>query len=64
MKELKSSWNHLEAVQHVGRVPKRGVTKAVSRQRRHVLVGTIGKEAAALSEIYERSGRRPNVYDY
>jgi hypothetical protein len=64
MKQLKSSWNNLEAVQHVGRTPKRGVSKPVSRQRRHVLVGTLGEDAADLSELYDRSIRRPNVYDY
>jgi hypothetical protein len=64
MKEMKSNWNNLEAVQHIGRVPKRGVSRPVSRQRRFVLVGTLGKEAAELAEIYDSRRGRPNVYDY
>lgn len=63
MKQLKSSWNHLEDIQHVGRVPKRGVSKPQSRQRRMVLVGTLGRDAAELHDLYERKSR-PNVYDY
>jgi len=62
-KELKSSWNNLESVSHVGRVPKRGVSRPISRNRRHVLVGTLGKAAAELHELYER-GSKANVYDY
>lgn len=63
MKHLKSSWNHLEDIQHVGRVPKRGVSKPQSRQRRAVLVGTLGTVAVELHDLYERK-TRPNVYDY
>lgn len=63
MKQLKSSWNHLEDIQHVGRVPKRGVSKPQSRQRQMVLVGTLGTAAAELHDLYERKSR-PNVYDY
>lgn len=64
MKELKSSWNHLEDIQHIGRVPKRGVSKPVSRQRRHVLVGTLGREAADLHELTNKRSRAVNVFDY
>ena len=64
MKQLKSNWNNLEAVQHVGRTPKRGVSRPVSRQRQHVLVGTLGRDAAELAELYDRSKYRPNIYDY
>jgi hypothetical protein len=61
---LKSSWNNLESCQHVGRVPRRGVLKPASRQRRAVLIGTISISAANDYEKYEQQGRRPNVYDY
>lgn len=64
MKQLKSNWNNLESVQHVGRVPKRGVSRSQSRQRRHVLIGTLGKEAALIAEYYDQVDRKRERFDY
>jgi hypothetical protein len=64
MKEIKSNWNNLEAVQHIGRVPKRGVSKPVSNQRYVALVASVGKKRADIMMELDRLDRRPNVSSY